>query len=107
LKRLPVRWARAASLDLIEIVEFIKGDRPEAARKLGHSFLTVASRLRRNPRQGKVVPELLEKGVADYRQLIVSSYRLLYTIRTEFIDVVAVIDGRRDVQNSVLQRLMR
>jgi len=101
LKRLPVRWARAASLDLIEIVEFIKGDRPEAARKLGHSFL------RRNPRQGKVVPELLEKGVADYRQLIVSSYRLLYTIRTEFIDVVAVIDGRRDVQNSVLQRLMR
>jgi toxin ParE1/3/4 len=107
LKRLRVRWAQAASLDMIEIVEFIKRDRPEAARRLGQSFLAEASRLRRNPRQGKVVPELLEKGVSDYRQLIISAFRLVYTIRTEFIDVVAVIDGRRDVQSLVLQRLMR
>jgi toxin ParE1/3/4 len=107
LKRLPVRWAQAASLDLIEIVEFVRRDRPEAARKLGHSFLTEASRLRRNSRQGKVVPELLEKGIADYRQVVVSAYRLIYTIRTEFIDVVAVIDSRRDVQALIFQRLIR
>jgi toxin ParE1/3/4 len=107
LKRLPVRWAQAASLDVIEIVEFIKQDRPDAARKLGHSFPTGASRLRRNPRQGKVVPELLDKGVADYRQVVVSAYRLIYAIRTEFIDVVAVIDGRRDIQAAIFQRLMR
>jgi toxin ParE1/3/4 len=107
LKRLPVRWAQAASLDVIEIVEFIKQDRPDAARKLGRSFLAQASRLRRNPRQGKVVPELLEKGIADYRQVVVSAYRLIYAIRTEFIDVVAVIDSRRDVQALIFQRLIR
>ena len=107
MKRLPVRWARSASLDLIEIVEFIKQDRPDAPRKLGHSFLVKASRLRRNPRQGKVVPELLENGVADYRQLIVSTYRVIYAIRTEFIDIVSVIDGRRDIPAALLQRLMR
>ncbi len=107
MKRLPVRWARSASLDLIEIVEFIKQDRPDAARKLGHRFLAEASRLRRNPRQGKVVPELLEKGVADYRQLIVSTYRVIYAIRTEFIDIVSVIDGRRDIPAALLQRLLR
>jgi toxin ParE1/3/4 len=92
---------------MIEIVEFVKRDQPEAARRLGHSFLAEASRLRRNPRQGKVVPELLEKGISDYRQLIISVYRLVYTVRTEFIDVVAVIHGRRDVQSLFLQRLMR
>jgi len=107
LKRLPVRWAQAASLDLIEIVEFIKRDRPHAARKLGHSILTEASRLRRNPRQGRVVPELLEKGVADYRQLVISAYRLIYVTRSQSIDVVAVIDSRRDVQALIFQRLMR
>lgn len=107
MKRLPVRWAQSASLDLIEIVEFIKRDRPDAARKLGLSFLTEASRLSRNPRQGKVVPELLEKGIADYRQLVVSTYRLIYAIRTEFIDIVSVIDGRRDIPAALLQRLMR
>ena len=107
MKRLPVRWAQAASLDVIEIVEFVQRDRPEAARKLGHSFLRDASRLRRNPRQGKVVPELLEKGIADYRQVVVSAYRLIYAVRTEFIDVVAVIDGRRDMQAAIFQRLIR
>ena len=107
MKRLPVRWARSASLDLIEIVEFIKRDRPDAARKLGQSFLREATRLSRNPRQGKVVPELLEKGIADYRQLVVSTYRLIYTIRIEFIDIVSVIDGRRDLPSALLQRLLR
>jgi toxin ParE1/3/4 len=107
LKRLPVRWAQAASLDLIEIVEFIKRDRPEAARKLGHSFLTEATSLRRNPRQGRVVPELLEKGISDYREKVVSAYRLIYAVRTEYIDVVAVLDGRRDVQAALFQRLVR
>jgi plasmid stabilization system protein ParE len=101
LKRLPVRWAKSASLDLIEIVEFVKRDRPEAARKLGSSFLTEASRLRRNP------PELLEKGITDYRQMIVSAYRLIYTIRTEFIDMVAVVDSRRDFGAAMFQRLIR
>lgn len=107
MKRLPVRWAKSASLDLIEIVEFVKRDRPEAARKLGSSFLTEASRLRRNPRQGRVVPELLEKGIPDYRQMIVSAYRLIYTIRTEFIDMVAVVDSRRDFGAAMFQRLIR
>jgi toxin ParE1/3/4 len=107
LKRPPVRWAQAASLDLIEIVEFIRRDRPDAARKLGNSLLREASRLRRNPRQGKVVPELLEKGIAEYRQLVVSAYRVIYAIRTEFIDVLAVIDSRRDIESTIFQRLLR
>lgn len=53
------------------------------------------------------MPELLEKGVSDYRQLIVSTYRVIYAIRTEFIDIVSVIDGRRDIPAAPLQRLMR
>ncbi len=53
------------------------------------------------------MPELLEKGVADYRQLIVSTYRVIYAIRTEFIDIVSVIDGRRDIPAALLQRLLR
>lgn len=107
MTRLPVRWALSASLDLIELVEYIKQDRPEAARKLGQRFLMHASRLRRNSRQGRVVPELLAKGISDYRQIVVSGYRVIYTIRSEHIDVVAVIDSRRDVEAVLFQRLMR
>lgn len=107
MKRLPIRWARAASLDLIEIVEFIRRDRPEAARKLGRNLLLQASRLSRNPLRGKLVQELLDHNIQDYRQIVVSPYRLIHAIRSGYIDIVAVIDGRRDIESALLQRLLR
>jgi plasmid stabilization system protein ParE len=107
LKRLRVRWSTSASLDLIEIVEFARNDRPLAARRLGREILLAASRLSRNPRQGKIVAELLEKGISDYRQILVAVYRMIYAIRTDSIDIAAVIDGRRDLQTALFQRLMR
>ena len=107
MKRLRVRWAESASLDLVEIIEFVMRERPEAARKLGRTLFTEGFRLARNPHRGKVVPELLDRGIADYRQLIISSYRLIYAVRTEYVDIVAVLDGRRDIQSALFQRLQR
>jgi toxin ParE1/3/4 len=107
LNRFHVRWSTSASLDLIEIVEFIRSDRPLAARNVGREILRAASRLRAHPRVGKTVPELQEQGISDYRQILVSAYRLIYTIRASTIDIAAVVDARRDFQSALFQRLMR
>ena len=107
LKRLSVHWSEPASLDLIEIVEFVQHDRPTAARKLGQTLLLEASRLNRHPRRGKIVPELLEQGISDYRQILVTAYRVVYAIRADSIDIVAVIDSRRDLQDALFRRLIR
>jgi len=107
LKRLQVRWLEPASLDLIEIVEFIKNERPEAARRLGREFLRRASYLCGHPLAGKIVPELQQQGILDYRQVLVSFYKVIYAVRTQRIDVVAVIDGRRDLEAVLFQRLLR
>jgi toxin ParE1/3/4 len=106
LKPLPVRWSRPASLDIIEIVEFIQHDRPLAARKVGKAILREASRLSRQPRRGQIVPELHHQGIGDYRQILVPPYRVLYTIR-DSVDIVAVVDSRRDLQAALFQRLVR
>lgn len=107
MKRHPVRWSEPASLDLIEIVEFVQRDRPRAARKLGQTLLLAASRLNRHQRRGKIVPELLERGISDYRQILVTVYRVIYPIRADSIDIVAVIDSRRDLQEALFRRLIR
>jgi toxin ParE1/3/4 len=107
LKRLIVRWARPASLDLFEIIEFIRQDRPTAARKMGGAILREVSRLGKNPRRGKVVPELSDQGISDYRQLIIAPYRVIYGIKADSVSVEAVIDSRRDLQNALFQRLIR
>lgn len=106
MKRRRVRWSEPASLDLIEVIEFVQRDRTSAARKLAQDLLAAASRLRLQPLTGKVVPELLEQGISDYRQLLVGPYRLIYTVR-ESIDIVAVMDSRRDLQTALFQRLLR
>ena len=107
MKRPPVRWSTSASLDLIENIEFTRNDRPLAARRLGREILLAAKRLSHNPRQGKILLELLEKGISDYRQILVAAYRVVYAVRTDSIDIAAVIDGRRDLQTALFQRLIR
>lgn len=107
MRRLPLRWLEPASLDLIEIIEFIGSDRPLAARKLGREILHAASGLRAHPRVGKIVPELQQQGISDYRQILVSAYRLVYAIMESSIDIVAVVDARRDFHSTLIQRLMR
>jgi plasmid stabilization system protein ParE len=96
-----------ASLDLIEIIEFIRADRPLAGRNVGREILRAASRLRAHPRVGKIVPELQKQGISDYRQIPVSAYRLIYAVRESTIDIAAVVDARRDFHSALIQRLMR
>lgn len=96
-----------ASLDLIEIVEYISRDRPEAARKLGSEILLAGKRLSRNPRRGKLVPEFQDHGVSEYRQILVGVFRLIYDIQPESIDILAVLDGRRDARTILFQRSLR
>lgn len=107
MKRLHVRWLEPASLDLIEIVLFVRKDQPSAARKLAREFAQAASTLSRNPRAGRTVPELQEQGISDYREIVVSPYRLIYAVRTHSVDVLAVIDGKRDLEAALFQRLLR
>ena len=107
MKRRSIRWSESASLDLIEIFEFIRQDQPEAANRLTREIDAAVSSLRRQPKLGKIVPEFHEQGILDYRQLIVSSYRVIYSIRDPRIHILAVVDCRRDVEAALFLRLLR
>ena len=106
MKRLRVRWPKSASLDLIEVIEYVQEDQPSAARKLGREILRAASRLIRHPRSGRIVPELLVHGISDYRQILVPPYRIIYAVRAESVDIEVVVDSRRDLNAVLFQRLI-
>lgn len=75
LSKLPVHWLEPASLHLVEIIDYILRDRRDAARKLGRQLLIAEKRLSRNPRRGKLVPELRDQGISEYHQIFVGVYR--------------------------------
>jgi hypothetical protein len=48
----------------------------------------------------------MEQGIAVYHELIVSPWRILYKIENRQVLVFAVLDGRRNIEDLLLQRLI-
>ncbi len=102
-----VKWALPANHDLIEIAEFIAEDSPETARKIVKKIRQRVSNLKIAPERGRVVPELGNHGITQYKEMIVSPWRIMYQINEKIVYVVLVVDGRRNLEDVIFKRIMR
>jgi toxin ParE1/3/4 len=105
--RLPVEWATIAERDLAAIVEYIARDDPGAAEGVLDSLEAKASSLETLATRGRVVPELQRIQIREYRELLVKPYRLIYRVERTRVVVLGVFDGRRDLEDVLLDRLLR
>lgn len=101
-----VIWSKTALNDLESFIDFIALDSLLNAEALFLKIKKQAGNLRHVPTRGRVVPELKEWGIASYRELIISPWRLIYQISGREVFVVAVIDSRRNVEDILLDRLL-
>jgi len=102
-----VIWTEGAARDLEEIASFIAVDSPTNARALMKRLKDRAWTLRTMPHRGRYVPELLELGLRAWRELVIHPYRLIYRIEAKKVLVNALLDGRRDLRDVLLDRLLR
>ena len=105
-RRHEVVWAPAARDDLDDVVRRIEDESPSQAARILHLIRARAQALELFPSRCRVVPEVKEWGVTSYRELIVSPWRIVFRIEAGTIWVVAVVDGRRDMEEVLLQRLI-
>ena len=63
--------------DLEEIVRYIAFDNPERAESFGRELIEKTKQLKTFPELGRTVPEF---GLADVRELIHRSYRIVYRV---------------------------
>jgi len=102
-----IRWATAAAEDLSEIATYIAVDSPGAATAFVERVDRAVRQLKKQPRSGRIVPELEHQSINRYREVILSPWRLFYRYDREVVFVLAIIDGRRDMQDILLRRLTR
>lgn len=102
-----VEFAEVAKRDLLSIVERMADDDPVAAGRVLDQLESRVASLNRMPGRGRVVPELATFGIGMYRELIVAPWRLIYRIDGMKVYVLAVLDGRRNVEDVLLDRLIR
>jgi toxin ParE1/3/4 len=96
-----VAWLRTAAEELDEIASYIAQDSPRYAGIVAEKILSAARELAEFPNMGGIVPEWNDGSL---RQRIVYSYRLIYRVKNERIEVLAVIHGARLLPGSVRRR---
>ena len=91
-----VRWSPEATEDLESIAEYITRDSEFYARAVVSEILSVSRDICNFPLAGRVVPEMDDKSI---RERLIYSYRLVYRVEPEQILVIAVIHGKRVIEN--------
>jgi len=105
--RFRVLWAEEAVQDLAEIVDYLAARSLVNARNLLVKLRGRADSLETTPMRGRVVPELARFGIRSWRELLVKPFRIIYRVAEAKVFVLAVFDGRRDLEDVLLERLVR
>lgn len=103
----PVMLTEPAVSDLLAINDYyLLAVSDKTAAKIIDSLEAAVNSLAALNERGTVPKELLALGIRQYRQLIVKPYRIIYQRMPDQVVVHAVLDGRRDIQTLLNQRLI-
>jgi len=89
-----VRWTPQAADDLEAICGFIARDSEQLAAIFADRVLRATDRLANYPRLGRIVPEL---GLEDIREIIVGSYRVVYRLQQDSVQLLTLHHGARSL----------
>jgi len=83
-----VHWTDSAIAHLLDIYEYIAHDSPIYAKRMIDRITRRSEQIASFPMSGRMVPEY-EAG--DIREIIEKPYRIIYRIKPDQVDVLAVI----------------
>jgi addiction module RelE/StbE family toxin len=99
-----LRWTERARRDLLAIGRYIARDNPAAARQWVERLRERARQAAVAPLAGRVVPELQRDDICE---VFLRTYRIVYRVREEAIDVLTVFEGHRHFEATDLPDLDR
>ena len=106
MKNFEVIWTKNAQFDLESIIEYIKTDSVNIAKKIFFEIKEECANLQYFPERKRVVPELQQIGILKYREIIHERYRIIFKIDNTKVYVLLVVDSRRNLEDILFQRLI-
>jgi plasmid stabilization system protein ParE len=105
-KKFEIYWSSPAEKDLDEITEFISHDSVNSALLLFDKIKRKCNSLQFSPYRCRIVPELKKIDIDAFRELILNPYRVIFKISNDSIFIMAVLDGRRDLEDILIERIL-
>ena len=93
-----VHWTENAIEHLVNIYEYIAINSPTYGKKMVDRITRRSEQIAEHPLSGRKVPEY---DAEDIRELIEKPYRIIYRIKPDQIDVLAVIHGARLLRDDI------
>lgn len=93
-----VAWSDEAKAHLTDIYNYIKRDSPFYATQTIDKLTRRVEQLIDHPRSGRIVPKYNDENL---RELIFHPYRLIYRVKPQRIDIIAVFHGARQLPESL------
>ena len=106
MKNFEVIWTKNAQFDLESIIEYIKIDSVDIAKKIFFEIKNECANLHYFPQRKRVVPELQQIGILKYREIIHERWRIIFKIDNTKVYVLLVVDSRRNLEDILFQRLI-
>lgn len=94
--------------DLYSIYRYVaNNDSPAKAGHLLDNIERAMASLEAMPARGNHPPEMQRWGILDFREIFFKPYRIIYEIKDKSVFIHAVLDGRRNCEDLLQQRLLR
>ena len=98
-------WSEVAIADLDSVLDYItREDCAESAERVYGKIALKVNSLTHSPNRCRVVPELREIGVTEFRENLWGPYRICFRIYRQTVVLVAIVDGRRNLEELLVER---
>jgi addiction module RelE/StbE family toxin len=97
-----VSWSKPAQNDLKNIYTYIHPDSPVLAQRVIGTVVQKVSLLDTFPEMGKIV---LEREDQLFRELLIYSYRIVYTVRAQNVFIVTIIHSKQDFSSTLIEKI--
>jgi len=99
-------WAKTAENDLHKIIEYLAQDNPNNALKKLRKIKKQVGSLYHSPQRCRIVPELYDQGITQYREMVIKPWRIMYRISDSTVYVLSVLDSRQNIEEILLKRFI-
>jgi toxin ParE1/3/4 len=95
-----VRWTYTSKIDLLQIYNYIAKDSGFYAKKVVNDIVDKSDYLANFPNLGRKVEEMDDDNL---REVIVYSYRMIYRVVEDGVNILAIVHCKRTLTGEMLE----
>ena len=93
---LKIKWSPKAASNLEEICDYIAKDSEYYASLFAKRVTAKVKAIPQFPKSGRIVPEYKDENL---REKVYENYRIVYRLKGELIEIVAICHGARPLES--------